>query len=88
MKFGRIVRKFSDNSLIFPDEKIFGKPIWVYRFEFSKIFVVDDWRTGVAVRSNIMLNVGRKVIDKSIFLQLVEKAEQQWNQNISKQIHC
>ncbi|HEX7031849.1 MAG TPA: hypothetical protein VF172_02505, partial [Nitrososphaera sp.] len=59
--FGKITRKFVSDDLIFPDELLFGKVIWEYRFEFEKIHLVQDWeKGGIHVPSHIMLNVGRR----------------------------
>jgi hypothetical protein len=84
--FGRISRRYVDDSLVFPDERLFGKAIWMFRLEFVKIYVTEDWEAGVTLPPHLILNVGRKVIDKSLFLQLVRKVEQKWNQNM-KQIN-
>jgi hypothetical protein len=80
--FGKVSKKFTDDSILFPDEKLFGKVMWLYRIEFSKICTIEDWNNGIAVPSRIMLNVGRKVIEKKTFLQLVKKGEQKWKQEI------
>ena len=80
--FGRITSKFVDDSIIFPDERIFGKAMWLYKLGFIKLHAIENWDIGITVPSNIMLNVGRKVIDERIFLQLVVKAEQKWNHKI------
>lgn len=75
------------DDLIFPDELLFGKVIWEYRFEFEKIHLVQDWeKGGIHVPSHIMLNVGRRVVDPETFLKLVRKAEQKWQKNILEKL--
>lgn len=76
--FGKVAKKFIDESLAWPDEKLFKKAIWKHRLKFNVIFVVDDWDKGISVPSEIMLNTGRKVVPKEIFFTLAEKAEAKW----------
>jgi hypothetical protein len=77
--FGKIKRKFIDDTIVFPDEKLFGKGIWKYRIEFDKIQVAEDWmKNGITVPSTIMLNTGRRVVDADVFKALVRRAERKW----------
>lgn len=85
--FGRITRKFIDDTKLWPDEKfVFKKAIWKYRFKFERIFVIDDWNAGIPVPTQLMLNVGRKVIDKEMFVKLIEEAELKWSQNLKDKL--
>lgn len=84
--FGIISKKFTDATIIFPDEKLFGKPLWLYRLEYSKISGIEEWKDGVPAPVNLVLNVGRKAVDKRTFFQIVRKAERKWNQHISEQM--
>lgn len=85
--FGKVNRKFIDESHVFPDEKFFKKTLWPYRMAYDKFFVIDDWEQGIGVPSNFMLNVGRKVIDRKNFVDLATKAEQEWHQSIIGQFN-
>lgn len=77
--FGIIRKKFIDSELFWNDEILFKKSIWPYRFEFEPIHIEDDWENGISVPAGIMLNVGRKVIDKLIFSNLIREADSKWN---------
>lgn len=76
--FGQIKRKYIDTTLLWPDEKLFGRSLWKYRFEFDKMFTIDDWEEGLNLPDTIMLNVGRKVVSREIFLQLLKEADMRW----------
>lgn len=84
--FGIVARKFTDEEIIFPDERLFGKPLWLYRLEYSKISAIERWEDGVPVPADLMLNVGRKAIDKKTFFQIVRKAEQKWKLSLSSKM--
>jgi len=82
--FGKIKRKFVSDDMLWPDEKFFKKPIWKYRIKFEIIQQIKNWEDGIEVPHTIMLNIGRKVIQKSIFNSLVKSAESKWNKKFSK----
>jgi hypothetical protein len=84
--FGRIKRKFTDDSLVWSDEKLFQRPIWKYRFEFEQFHALTDWSNGVVVPSDIMLNVGRKVVSQKLFCALVRASSSKWKTNLVKHI--
>ena len=63
-------KKFVSNDITWPDERIFAKSIWRYRIQFKKQLLINDWKNGARVPPNIMLNTGRKVVDKKIFFAL------------------
>ncbi|MDE2590516.1 MAG: hypothetical protein KGL95_12735 [Patescibacteria group bacterium] len=76
--FGKVIRKFIDETQFWPDEKLYGKTIWKYRFEFEILHLLDDWKKGISVPSELILNQGRKVIDQSIFYALMQEADSKW----------
>lgn len=80
--FGVFGKKFIDDNLIWPDEKIFGRAIWKYRIKLKPISVTDVWKDGVTVPTELMLNTGRKVIPKQLFLSLVNEADKKWDTGI------
>lgn len=84
---GKIVEKFIDEDIFWPDEKIFKKSLWKYRLKFEPIYVVNDWKEGIERPKNIMLNQGRKVIDKDLFFDLVKKAELKWKHKIQQNLN-
>lgn len=84
--FGKITDKFVDTSLIFPDELFFKKPIWTYRIHVEPIAIQKEWKNGISVPSNIILNVARKVIHRNQFFSFVDEADSNWNLNIHKKI--
>jgi hypothetical protein len=84
--FGKIINKFVGSDIIWQDEKFFEKPLWKYRLSFEIISMSDTWEVGVDPPQGIMLNSGRKVLEKKIFRKLVKTAEKQWNVKIDKKI--
>jgi hypothetical protein len=80
--FGRITTKDINEELIFSDEKILNKPIWKYKIEFEILSSTDIFENGISIPKNIMLNHGRVVINKNLFLELVKEAENKWHTNI------
>jgi hypothetical protein len=80
--FGKIEKKFVDQSISFPDELLMGRPIWIYRYTYRKIVTIDEWDKGISPPPGIMLNVGRKLIDYSTFQTLIIRAEQKWKKKI------
>jgi len=82
--FGKIIKKFISTDILWPDEKLFKKVIWKNRIQFKIIHKVNNWEDGIEVPPTIMLNIGRKVIQKSIFNSLVKSAESKWNKKFSK----
>ena len=77
--FAKITDKFISNEIIWPDEKFFEKPMWANRIKFEILYTVKNWNEGVKPPPNIMLNVGRKVIEKKTFELLVADAKKKWN---------
>ena len=71
--FGIITRKFINDALLWSDEKLFDRSIWKYRIQFRKLFLVNSMQEGVPVPHQIMLNTGRKVIDRRTFLSLIKQ---------------
>lgn len=76
--FGIVEKKFTQEDLIWPDEKFFGRSIWTYRIKFSRLHVLNDYNRGIMLPANMMLNIGRKQIDKNTFLDLLKDAELKW----------
>ena len=77
--FGRISEKFVSKDLLWPDEKLFKKSIWGNRIKLNVDLLVKNWNDGVKPPSDIMLNVGRKVIPEKIFKSILKDAEKKWN---------
>lgn len=77
--FGVIQNKIVDNKLIWPDELFFKKSLWPYRFQLKLFLNIENWDEGVKPPLNMMLNVGRKVIEKKEFLKLKASAKKSWN---------
>jgi ribosomal protein L39E len=71
--YGRITSKFVSEDIVWPDEKLFGKSIWKYRIRFEKLRLLKDWKKGVRVPEHIMLNTGRKVVNKETFSNFLEQ---------------
>ena len=76
--FGKITRKFKSSKVFWPDEILFKKVLWPYRFEFNIITVLDDWDEGIKPPPQIILNQGRKKINQETFSNLVDEAEKKW----------
>lgn len=84
--FGRINEKFKDDEVLWPDEKIFGKVIWPYRLKFDILYLLANWQMGIPVPKEIMLNTGRKLIEKAKFISLVKKADYRWGSMVYSKI--
>ncbi len=82
--FGKISGKFIDDEIFFPDEKLFKRGIYKYRINLENLFLANDWNDGLPRPKNIMMNVGRRVIKKQIFYNLIKSANKKWNLNPSK----
>ncbi len=80
--FGKLKKKFIDNTIFWPEEKLSEEIIWKYRIKYSIIHKQDDWSDGIDVPQNIILNQGRKKIEKKDFLLLMKMAENKWNMKI------
>ena len=81
--FGKLTKKYFDDELVWPDEILFGRPIWKYRMLFDILYLTDDWANGIPVPQNIMLNTGRKVIDERTFSFLLDQANEKWHKKVS-----
>lgn len=75
--FGSIIDKFYSDEILWPDEKFFKKPMFLYRVKFRVDYLIKNWDEGLSVPANIMLNIGRKVIEKDIY----ESFSKRQNQN-------
>ena len=84
--FGKIVERYIDESLIWPDEKLFKRSLWKYKIKFEKIFVIDEWDNGIKVSAKVMLNGGVKHIKKELFEEWTEEAKKKWNVKIIPEI--
>jgi hypothetical protein len=81
--FGKLTRKFIDEELTWPDEKLFKTPIWKYRIRFDILCLIDNWTNGISVPEHIMLNTGRKVVDKDTFSFILKRANKKWQKKLS-----
>ena len=77
--FGKFNNKFIGDTIFWPEEKLSEEIIWKYRIKFSIIHIEQDWKNGIEVPKNIILNQGRKKIPKVDFLSLIKTAEEKWN---------
>lgn len=84
--FGKITEKFVDDAIIWKDEEFFGKAIWKFRIKFEVIRMTKKWKNGVEPPPNLMLNTGRKVVDKKIFSDLVKDADSKWRTKMHEKI--
>ena len=75
-------KKFIDDTIIWPEEKLSEESIWKYKIMFSTKYIVKDWKMGIDVPNNIMLNQGRKKISEKDFLFLIKIAEKKWKVGI------
>jgi len=84
--FGKVIEKFISEDILWPDEKLFKKSLWMLRLQFKPIHVVKNWKNGVDSPKNMMLNTGRKVIEKNTFDSLASNAEKKWKALIRKNL--
>lgn len=71
--YGIIKEKFESEDFLWPDEKTFERSLWKYRLRFEINQIVEDWDDGIEPPSNMMLNIGRKVIGKDTCDELLKK---------------
>ena len=57
------------------NEKFFKKSLWGNRIRFEMLSGVKNWNDGIDPPINTMLNIGRKVIEKGVFEELIKNAE-------------
>ncbi len=86
--FGKITKKYVDESLVWKDEKDFNRSLWKYRLGFEPIFIQKNWEKGFKLPSDKkwFLQVTRVVTTKDLFLRLVELADTQWKTKIKEKI--
>jgi len=84
--FGEIEKKVIDETIFWPDEKLFQRSIWKYRILFHVLHKIKNWNDGVKVSNHIMLNVGRKVVDRKTFSTLVKDADLKWKTSIYDEV--
>jgi hypothetical protein len=82
MGFGVIEKKVLDETIFWPDEKLFQRSIWKYRIRFRVLHKIQNWNDGIRVPNHIMLNVGRKVVNRETFSILVKDADLKWKTSI------
>jgi len=80
--FGTISEKFVTEDILWPDEKLFKKPIWKFRIKIKPIHVIKNWNNGIDSPKNMILNTGRKVIEKNTFDSLTRDAMKKWKVSI------
>ncbi len=76
-------KKIIDDTIIWPEEKLSEESIWKYKIRFSTKYIVKDWKMGIYVPNNIVLNQGRKKISEKDFLFLIKIAEKKWKVEIN-----
>lgn len=74
-----VKEKFESEDFLWPDEKTFNRSLWKYRLKFETNHMEKDWNEGVEPPSNMMLNIGRKVIEKETYDKLLNIFEKKWN---------
>jgi predicted RNA-binding protein len=79
--FGKILDKYIDHQILWPEEKLFGASIYPYRLKLEIIYFINNWNNGINVSKTIMLNTGRKLIHDNMFDKLANEAEKKWGKN-------
>lgn len=82
MGFGKVKEKFMDEEIVWSDERMMRRSIWKYKLKLNIIYVLEEWGEGIPVPSHILLNTGRKVLDRMTFIHLIKTAEKQWRTSI------
>lgn len=75
--FGKVGKKFSNDNLVWDDEKLFNRSIWKYKFEIIPEYVCKNWEKGIELPPMALI-VSRRVIDKDVFGGLLKKADTAW----------
>jgi rhamnogalacturonyl hydrolase YesR len=84
--FGKVADKFIDEALIWNDEKRFKRSLWKYKINLEIIHLCQIWDDGISLGPEFFLNTPRKVINKQLFLELVNRADQKWGTEIRNMI--
>lgn len=84
--FGKIRRKFVEEKIFWPEEKLSDTVLWKYRLNFSIIYLIKDWSNGIPIDKKIVLIQGRKLITKKQFSNLVKNADSEWKTSLYKKI--
>jgi len=75
---GTITEKFVSEEILWPDEKIFKRLLWTHRFRFQINHITENWTDGIPPPPNIMLNIGRKAIEKETYDELIKEGKLIW----------
>jgi hypothetical protein len=82
--FAKITEKFVSKDFIWPDEKFFKRSLWGNRIRFEILTVLENWEDGIGSPPNIVLNIGRKVVERKIFALLIKNASKKWKIKFTK----
>jgi predicted RNA-binding protein len=74
--YGRIITKYFDEGIVWPDEKVFNKPIWKYRIGFKRLYLIDNWENGVSIPPHIILKTGRISVNKQAFYKFLSQVKE------------
>lgn len=67
--FGRVKEKFIDKSILWSDDRFFGRAMWPYRISLEMIYVTKEWeKDGISLPVDLLIQVSRKVIPKEPIL--------------------
>ena len=80
--FGAFKNKFVDDTITWPEEKLSQESIWKYKINFSVIYLCKQWRNGIQLPKNIIVNQGRKKINKQMYMKLIKQSEFEWSVKI------
>ena len=78
---GQVEKKYVEESIIWPEEKFANRSLWKHKFKL-KILKTVSYDKGIPKPNNLMLNVGRKVLEEDQFLLLLKEADKKWGSNI------
>lgn len=78
---GQLEKKYVDDSIIWSEEEFANRSIWKYKFKLNILKTVT-FNMGIPKPNNLMLNVGRKVLEQSQFLSLLKEADDKWKSNL------
>lgn len=54
--------------------------------KFKVFHLRKKWEGGIGIPNDLVLNSGRKVVNKIIFLKLVKEADKIWRTKIEKKV--
>jgi len=71
--FGKFGKKFVDEEIIWPEEKLENKVIWKYKIKIKISDTVNQWNDGISLPKKIIVIQGRTKIQGHEFEKIIQQ---------------